>query len=495
MKTIERFIILLLISPLSLPSWGQTDIDPPVSPSFNLVSVQPSTGRTELHWSKSPSPDAAGYVLYNFRNNEGFAFDTIRDPDITDYIYYGAFAGDRMESYVIAAIDTAGNISPLSNELHTIFTTAQIDTCNKKINLAWNSYASVPKSVTAYTILASENGGPYTPAGTAAPGTTSYSTGTFTTGSSYCFIVRAELSGGEFSTSNLVYLNAIMQKPPQWINADQATVNDDNSISLSYTIDPLSEIKSFGLDRKKDNDIDYARLANVQSVANKVTYTDHTTEPGQKYIYRLGAINNCGNPVVFSPVSVNILLEVSVTGGSVTLSWNKYREWEGLVDHYKVFINTGEGFIEKALLQPEDTTYIVNYQDIMLEIESGQYCFRVEAYEGINPHGITGVSRSGQVCNETKEVITVPNAFTPDNDMINDRFRPVLSFSPTEYRLIITDRKNNRLFESSSHLTEWDGTRNGDLLPPDVYLWFLKVKTPSGKNISRTGTVTIMKNR
>jgi gliding motility-associated-like protein len=272
-------------------------------------------------------------------------------------------------------------------------------------------------------------------------------------------------------------------------------VNDDNSISLSYTIDPQSEIKNFGLDRKKDNETDFTRLAVIQSSGNTVTYTDHNATPGQKYIYRLGAINNCGNPVVLSPVSVNIVPGLSADNGILTLSWNKYREWEGSVDHYKVFINTGSGFTEKAFLQPDDTSFTINYTDFMYEIASGSYCFRVEAYEGTNPHGITGLSRSSQACGETEEVITVPNAFTPDNDMINDLFRPVLSFTPSRYKLIITDRKNNKVFETTSHLAEWDGTNNGNPLPPDVYLYFLSVTTPSSKNVSRTGTVTIIKNR
>jgi len=486
----QAFLILC-----SLPATGQADIVPPITPIFNLVSVQPFTGRTELHWSKSPSPDVSGYVLYNFRNNEGFAFDTIWNPDVTDYVNMGAFAGDRMESYVIAAIDTAGNISPLSNELHTIFTSARIDTCNNQINLTWNNYSPGPKSLTRYTIAVSENGGPYSETGSVAAGITSYSTAAFTTGSQYCFIVRAEFTDGQYSSSNNVCLLTIMQRPPGWINADQATVNDNNSISLSYSIDPSSEIKTFGIDRKKDTEVDFTRLAVLQSAGNKVTYTDVSATQGQKYIYRLSAINNCGNAAVYSPVSVNMLLTVSSDGGNVVLNWNKYRKWEGGVDHYKVFINTGDGFTEKAILQPDDTIFILSYSEIMYVITSGTYCFRVEAYEGTNPYGIVGISKSNMACSEIKEVITVPNAFTPDNDLINDRFRPVLSFAPVEYILIITDRKNNRVFESTSYQAEWDGTRNGSSLPEDVYLWFLKVKTPSGDYLSRTGTVTIIKNR
>jgi gliding motility-associated-like protein len=112
-----------------------------------------------------------------------------------------------------------------------------------------------------------------------------------------------------------------------------------------------------------------------------------------------------------------------------------------------------------------------------------------------NPHGITGQSISSRICTEPTELITVPNIFTPDNDLINDVFRPVLSFTPLDYQLIITDRKGIVLFESKDFLEVWDGTHNGTPQPQDVFLWFLKVTTPSGKSISKTGTVTIYINR
>jgi len=43
-----------------------------------------------------------------------------------------------------------------------------------------------------------------------------------------------------------------MVRPPEWINADQATVNNDNKIAVSFTVDPLSEITNFKLEREAD---------------------------------------------------------------------------------------------------------------------------------------------------------------------------------------------------------------------------------------------------
>ena len=476
---------------------AQIDTIRNIHPVLTLVSVQPATGFVEMRWNHIPSSFVAGFTLfhYDYGYQGAMPFKTLWDPLILAYIDSSQFANYYSVDYQIWAIDSLGNSSPLSNRISTIFSTTSLDTCNKKIVIKWNSYPSQPIKVNDYSILISVNGSAFTEGGKVNATESSYTYTDFISNATYCFIVRANLEGGLISTSNKACLSTRMQRPPQWINADQATVNDNSSISLSCTVDPQSEIKSFGLDRKKDTEVDFTRLAVIQSVSGKVTYADQAVLPGQRYIYRLGAINNCGNPVVLSDVSVNMVLVLSAEGGAITLTWNRYREWEGNVDHYKVYINTGNGFKEKAILQPDDTTFTFDYSDIMYEISSDSYCFRVEAFEGPNPHGAAGQSRSNQVCGETQEIITVPNAFTPDNDMINDKFRPVLSFTPSEYRLIITDRKNNNLFETTSHMAEWDGTRSGSPLPPDVYLWFLKVKTPSGKYLSRSGTVTIIKNR
>jgi gliding motility-associated-like protein len=131
----------------------------------------------------------------------------------------------------------------------------------------------------------------------------------------------------------------------------------------------------------------------------------------------------------------------------------------------------------------------------MYEVTGNDICFYISATEITNLHNITGESRSDAVCTETTERITVPTAFTPDNNLVNDMFSPVLSFTPTEYHLVITDRQNNIMFESSDFQAQWDGTKNGTPLSQGVYLWFLRVKTPSGKIITRSGTVTIIKNR
>ena len=143
------------------------------------------------------------------------------------------------------------NISPLSNDLNTIFTESEIDTCNKRINISWNKYSSAPPvKVTGYDVLASVNGGTYYLAGHVSDDITSFALENFINGTQYCFIVKAILENSLASASNKPCVVVNTQNIPQWINADFATVSAAGEISLSFSIDPLSEIDLFTLERK-----------------------------------------------------------------------------------------------------------------------------------------------------------------------------------------------------------------------------------------------------
>ena len=157
-------------------------------------------------------------------------------------------------------------------------------------------------------------------------------------------------------------------------------------------------------------------------------------------------------------------------------------------------MDKGDGFSEFSETEPGDTTFSISIPDIMYTLKEAQVCFYIEASETGNPRGIQGQSRSNISCITLNETITVPNVFTPDGDLKNDLFRPVLTYTPDEYRLVLTDRQGKIIFDTDAFLESWDGRDlTGSPANEGVYLWFLSIKTPSGKNISRTGTVTLLR--
>jgi Interferon-alpha/beta receptor, fibronectin type III. len=489
------FHVILLMNPIV--SYAQKDpcLVPPVSPLFKSVSVQPETGYAELTWNLSPSPGIAAYIIYKYSSGSAYAIDTLKDPSATSYLYHSTGTKYYSESYVVAAKKLTDCASPLSNILVTIFCSTSIDTCKKQIHILWNHYTNYPLKVLEYRILVSKNGSPLAEMFTVDSLASSFTMSDFETDTRYCFVVRAELEGGVVSNSNKSCLDTKMQRPPQWINADYATVTNEGKIDLSFTFDQLSEINNYSLERKTGATGSYQSTAALNSGSGSLNYTDNSADILKVNYYRIAAINNCNLPVKYSNTASNIVLELNRNQDIINLTWNHYRQWNGTIGSDKLHIYTGNGIVESHDLVPGDTLFDINYSDLMYKVSGGEVCFTIEEDEASNPFGAAGISLSNKVCIPVTERISVPNTFTPDHNLVNDTFRPVLSFTPSNYRLVITDIKRRTLFESSDYTEEWDGTINGSALPEGVYMWFLKVVTPSGKTISKTGTVNIIFNQ
>ncbi|MES2779857.1 MAG: T9SS type B sorting domain-containing protein [Bacteroidota bacterium] len=100
----------------------------------------------------------------------------------------------------------------------------------------------------------------------------------------------------------------------------------------------------------------------------------------------------------------------------------------------------------------------------------------------------------------TKEcecVFFIPNAFTPNNDRINDLFGPRLNCSTLEYSFKLFDRWGQLLFESNDPLDRWDGTVNKLSCGVDTYFWTVSYAMAppigDGQLLSRRGTVTLLR--
>lgn len=70
-----------------------------------------------------------------------------------------------------------------------------------------------------------------------------------------------------------------------------------------------------------------------------------------------------------------------------------------------------------------------------------------------------------------------PNAFTPNNDGVNDRFRPQFGCEPIAISdFWVADRWGNVIYQAANDLTAaWDGTYQGKPSPSDNYVWFISI--------------------
>ena len=104
------------------------------------------------------------------------------------------------------------------------------------------------------------------------------------------------------------------------------------------------------------------------------------------------------------------------------------------------------------------------------------------------PHVSTKVIEVKRVVN-----LSVPSAFTPNGDGINDYFQ-VGVYNVAAFNIRIYNRWGGLVFESSNPGFEWDGKdRNGKPLAEGVYVVVTKIKAFDGGEEEQSSTVTIMK--
>ncbi len=90
--------------------------------------------------------------------------------------------------------------------------------------------------------------------------------------------------------------------------------------------------------------------------------------------------------------------------------------------------------------------------------------------------------------------LTVPNAFTPNGDGINDVFRvkedyqSIISFSAT-----IFNRWGKKLYSWSDLEGGWDGTSNGKEVPDGAYYLLLKARGADGRNYDMKKTINLLR--
>lgn len=93
---------------------------------------------------------------------------------------------------------------------------------------------------------------------------------------------------------------------------------------------------------------------------------------------------------------------------------------------------------------------------------------------------------------KANEWITIPSAFTPNGDGLNDYFMPVAE-GFAKFEMSIFNNWGEELFASSRIESGWDGTHRGRLLPRGNYMYRISMTMLSGEVIHRSGSFTLIR--
>ncbi|MFM2190354.1 MAG: hypothetical protein RL491_740, partial [Bacteroidota bacterium] len=177
--------------------------------------------------------------------------------------------------------------------------------------------------------------------------------------------------------------------------------------------------------------------------------------------------------------------------------------------------NSGSYLVEEVrpdfLATPLVCPYSGNYQFInqtfngqswYWDFDDGSYSFETNPFHefvegGIFEVTLVATSQSGCVdsISENLEVIQpyrvwIPNAFTPNGDVKNERFMPVIT-SVKDYSLSIFNRWGQLLFYTDDPDEGWNGQSNGRDLPEGIYVFLMTSTDLCNKQDVRRGAFTL----
>ncbi|RYD78320.1 MAG: T9SS type B sorting domain-containing protein, partial [Sphingobacteriales bacterium] len=259
-----------------------------------------------------------------------------------------------------------------------------------------------------------------------------------------------------------------------------ATVTDSQFVKVSW----------------KKNDVTAKYKLVRQSVSNTKTFeftgndtffVDKDADVNKAfYSYTLYGTDSCSN-VKSTNIATTILLEnQNQTTDYNLLRWNTYEKWQNGVQEFQLQYRLDSDFIPLTIL-PGNMT---NYKDAGIYNNAAkQICYKIIAAENA---GNKQTSQSNTVCMNFLPVIFVPNAFSPNNDGINDEFN-FSAIGIENYELTIYNRWGEKVFTSTEKEKSWNGKFKNAAAPEGIYLYKLTAKPYTGKNFYQSGNLQLLR--
>jgi len=388
-------------------------------------------------------------------------------------------------------------VNTASKVVSTFLLTSSYDSCAHEIVLKWNDleteyFNANEWDETGFTIHTNINGTVNSYVVDAS--TNEYTVSDITENTNNIFSIETRWNTGDTdstSFSNPIIKFTEMPQSPDYINAISTRIEGSNT-NLKFNIASNSEIETFRLLKSDTYDGSFYEIDYITSSDTIINSSDPDSEPESKIsYYKLVSVDVCDNETTESDISNNIILTIENTEYLNSLSWNLFKEQDFIPTEYEVYRSSGDDAPEMINSLPNYTSTKDDIGRLQGEKLSGKFCYYVRAKKENELE--ENYSQSNTVCVYLNPQIYIPEAFTPNDDGINDIFNAVFTFLPTNYELKIYNRWGNLVYNTKDPEKGWNGRQNnGNPAPTGTYIYFLKIKTPGNGTLEKKGNITVL---
>ncbi len=291
-------------------------------------------------------------------------------------------------------------------------------------------------------------------------------------GQEYCYRVECTANGGTTkSISATRCIVASRESNPRAVAQFVANVVNEN-IEIRWQVPTASRPQTTFLLRTDEQ----GNSTRIQ-VPNTPPFVDVSADLLNKdYCYKLFYIDECGNTSPESTIACPIRLVLTEEDNEVVLNW--------------VATGVSNLAVEKLDLNGNPYRIIPNNNGTLREA-------KINLDRQFTRYRVRGVVNgilvySNIVSIRVKAQLIYPNAFSPNNDGLNDTFSVRANFI-NDFRLQIFNRWGTLVYESTDLNASWDGRFNGEFVPEGAYILSIEGKDDIGKKISERTILTVVR--
>ena len=157
-----------------------------------------------------------------------------------------------------------------------------------------------------------------------------------------------------------------------------------------------------------------------------------------------------------------------------------------------IAVNQSYQFNERHELCPGLVFNIPNTSQTVSQTDTVQVDFLTSAgCDSTYVYDIQFLSCGASTC------VGIPNSFTPNNDSVNDSFRPLFTNScePTSFELKIFNRWGELVFSTNDHTIGWQGNIKQEPAQVGYYLYNMKMTFPDNESetIEHSGGINVLR--
>jgi gliding motility-associated-like protein len=274
------------------------------------------------------------------------------------------------------------------------------------------------------------------------------------------------------------------------LHMQSASVENDQSVRLLWPKNNAPSHREYRIFASELGNPNYW----TESITRDTSWIHELADVHNKaYSYQIQALDHCDIAGPAGRLATSIFLRSSYVNNQILLEWNPYEEWEMGVEKYQIELLKDQSF---ALIKEVDGSNS-SWVDTDLHLDhSGPLIYRVRAIENGN-ESVQSLSNTSKVIGPS--VLWIPNAFSPNNDKLNETFKPVLRFAQelsegiNAYSFSIYNRWGEKIFETNRLSEGWNGYYLGNPAQGGTYMFNIHFMGADGILYDKEGTVLLIR--